>query len=66
MDTPTKSLCSLMRNYDELLLQKYNRRRSDQLRLIKLQILEKTIKKHHCKYCNPLEITNMEKTGVVD
>lgn len=45
MDTPKKSLCSLERNYYELLLQKHNRRRSDQLRPIKLQILTKAIKK---------------------
>ena len=46
MDTLTKNLCSLERNYYRLLLQK----RSDPLKLIKLQILKKAIKNHHCKH----------------
>lgn len=46
MDTLTKNLCSLERNYYRLLLQK----RSDPLKLTKLQILKKAIKNHHCKY----------------
>ena len=56
MDTPKKRLCSLERNYYELLLQKHNRRRSDQLRPIKLQILARAVKNHHCKYHKVLEI----------